>query len=764
MARLAETMTMCRLFPLLLIMLAAPASLVAKPLVPGQELDELRSELGTLKQAVEVNDGTLQARRKLSESRQRLQAIRAQARECIADVAAKRVTLTTRREVLGELSRDEGSEVTALRRELDGEINQAEISRVACEQLVQVSQGLLDNIDSRAQAALTARLFARGPSTAKILVGSISEPRAWSRLAAGFLDEGSGWERLSGVQRGLALAVFAGLAVLGYAMVRRRAQRHSLTGAGRQLAVVLPWLLAFAGLAALLSVFLPAWPPILVTRLALGILVWLAIDLVKRIWIVGRHAAGLSGEDARSLSRWLGVLIALIIAGGLVITAEAVIGLPDAHYFLLRTIMAWVLVVALAWLAIILGRVPGLAGTATLRMLLVLAALAIAVAETSGFRNLALYLLLGISGTAAGFYVATILSRSVVALFDEIDEGRRPWQRSLRTGFGLQSGEPVPGLVWLRLASWLLVWSTLVLWTLWVWGQSERWISRLVEYATQGFEVGSLHIAPVQLLGAIAILALGISLTRWLKQRVIPDLVSHSRLDRGGREAIVTVSGYAGITLSLIIALGVAGISYTNLAIIAGALSVGIGFGLQNVVNNFISGLILLFERPIRTGDWIVVGDTQGYVRKISIRSTQVETFDRADVIVPNSELIANKVSNWMLRDPWGRITIPVGVAYGSDVKKVVDILLQVANEHEGVLREQPGVAPPKAIFRRFGDSALEFELRCFIRQIDRIFDITHDLNMAIDRAFREAGITIPFPQRDVHVKTLPPGIDRKPS
>lgn len=328
----------------------------------------------------------------------------------------------------------------------------------------------------------------------------------------------------------------------------------------------------------------------------------------------------------------------------------------------------------------------------------------------------------------------------------------------------LKSRETVPGLIWIRLIISLVIWSAFVLWVLWIWGQSELWISQMILYAKEGFEIGSLHIAPIQILGAIAVLAIGISLTRWIKQRVVSDLVKRTRLDRGGREAIVTVSGYIGVMVSLLIAMGVAGISYTNLAIIAGALSVGIGFGLQNVVNNFVSGLILLFERPVRTGDWIVVGDTQGYVRKISIRSTQIETFDRADIIVPNSELISNKVSNLMLRDPWGRIKIPVGVAYGSDVKKVIEILVRVAREYDGVIKDQPGVTPPKALFMRFGDSALEFELRCFILQIDKIFDATSDMNIAIDQAFREAGITIPFPQRDVHVKTLPPQGGKKES
>jgi potassium efflux system protein len=151
-----------------------------------------------------------------------------------------------------------------------------------------------------------------------------------------------------------------------------------------------------------------------------------------------------------------------------------------------------------------------------------------------------------------------------------------------------------------------------------------------------------------------------------------------------------------------------------------------------------------------------VVGDVQGFVRKISIRTTQIETFDRADVIVPNSELISNKVANLMLHDPWGRITVPVGVAYGSDVQQVLAILLSIANEHPGVLKNQPGVPPPRAFFVEFGDSALLFEVRCFIRQIDRKFEIKSDLNIAIDAAFRAAGITIPFPQRDVHVHSAP--------
>jgi small-conductance mechanosensitive channel len=743
---------------ILLGILLGPGLLVAQSIETEAWLDSARNELTVLEKQYDAAGNTLQASRQISELRKRIVATRSQARGCITDAATKVESLKARRVALGEVSSGEDPSITALRRELDTDVNSNEKQRVACEQIAQAYQELTERIELRQKAALKARLFARGVSTPGVVVDVIGDPRAWSRLVAGFLDEGSGWERLSSPQRWIVLTVFTVLMIAAVVWRRRWFLRHDREGNSQLLVMAVPWLLSAAGVFVALMIYLPGWPPPLIIRLVLGILVWLSIDVLLRVWLAGRRSVGLAENDATTLDRWLKILVGLLILGSLISTAEAVIRLPDPHYLLLRTVMVWLLFVSLLWSAVILGRVPGLAGTRTSRVLLVLAVLIIAVAETSGYRNLSDHLLLGFGGTAIGLGIFSFISRSFVYLFDGLDEGRYGWQKLLRKWMGLKALEVVPGLIWLRLATSLTFWSAFVLWVLWVWGQSDRWISQIVEYAMVGFSVGSLNIAPVQILGAITVLAVGFGLSRWLKNRVVTELVKRTRLDRGGREAMVTVSGYAGIMISMLIALGVAGISYTNLAIIAGALSVGIGFGLQNVVNNFVSGLILLFERPVRTGDWVVVGDTQGYVRKISIRSTQIETFDRADVIVPNSELIANKVSNWMLRDPWGRITIPVGVAYGSEVETVIAILLKVANEHEGVLKDQAGVSPPKALFRRFGDSALEFELRCFIRQIDRMIDITHDLNVAIDRGFREAGITIPFPQRDVHVKSYPPG------
>jgi len=163
----------------------------------------------------------------------------------------------------------------------------------------------------------------------------------------------------------------------------------------------------------------------------------------------------------------------------------------------------------------------------------------------------------------------------------------------------------------------------------------------------------------------------------------------------------------------------------------------------------------VLVCRPVRKGDWIEVGGTEGYVKDIHIRSTIIQTFDRSDVIVPNSELISNQVTNWVLSSKSGRAIIPVGVAYGTDTEKVRDILLAIAEENEDVVKT--GFMPkPVVLFREFGDSSLNFELRVFLHNVDSRLSVVSDINFAIDKAFKDAGIEIPFPQRDLHVKSMP--------
>jgi small-conductance mechanosensitive channel len=199
------------------------------------------------------------------------------------------------------------------------------------------------------------------------------------------------------------------------------------------------------------------------------------------------------------------------------------------------------------------------------------------------------------------------------------------------------------------------------------------------------------------------------------------------------------------------VAVSYAGFDITNLAIVAGALSVGIGFGLQSIVNNFVSGLILLVERPIKVGDRVVVGDQQGHVRRISVRATEIETFDRASVIVPNSELIMGRVVNWSHRDWRGAASVKVAVASGCDPDQVIAILTKCAEEHPLVLPNPP----PGATLESFGDSALTFNLRISVADIDKANGVQSDLRIAIVKALREEGIGLPANQLDVTLNDL---------
>ena len=285
-----------------------------------------------------------------------------------------------------------------------------------------------------------------------------------------------------------------------------------------------------------------------------------------------------------------------------------------------------------------------------------------------------------------------------------------------------------------------------------IWHVSSGTLAQVENSLFRGFKLGEVQIVPLRILLAIVLFAVLVTLARWLQTRLDRRWLTYARMDHGAREAVVTITGYVLITLAALLGLSIAGFHLQNLALIAGALSVGIGFGLQNIVNNFVSGLILLFERPVRTGDWVVVGNTEGYVRRISIRSTQIQTFDHADVIVPNSELIAHQVTNWMLHNRQGRVHIPVGVAYGSDVEKVKLLLEHIGREHPSVITD--GSSPdPKAMFLGFGETALTFDLRCFVRNIDERAQIISDLNFAIYAAFRAEGIEMPCPNKPAPAK-----------
>jgi small-conductance mechanosensitive channel len=208
---------------------------------------------------------------------------------------------------------------------------------------------------------------------------------------------------------------------------------------------------------------------------------------------------------------------------------------------------------------------------------------------------------------------------------------------------------------------------------------------------------------------------------------------------------------YGVITVGFLLAMSLIGFELKNLVVLAGALGIGIGFGLQNIVNNFVSGLVLLFERPVKVGDMIMVEAEWCTVRKIGMRATTVETFDMSEIIVPNSDLISQKVTNWTFTSEQSRVVLPVGVAYGSDVAKVLEILTRCAEQHPKVLDDPP----PSPLFVEFGDSSLNFELRAWVAKAAHRLQTKSELLMEIDAQFRQAGVEIPFPQRDLHLRSV---------
>ena len=282
-------------------------------------------------------------------------------------------------------------------------------------------------------------------------------------------------------------------------------------------------------------------------------------------------------------------------------------------------------------------------------------------------------------------------------------------------------------------------------------GVASNEIVTLVNRAIYGFEVAGIEVSLLKIGLALSMFAIIVVLTRLLQRWLGGTLLHPRRMEQGLGNSIRTGVGYLGFAVAVLAGLSYAGLDITNLAIVAGALSVGIGFGLQSIVNNFVSGLILLVERPIKVGDWIKVADTQGYVRKISVRSTEIETFERASVIIPNSELISGTVTNMTLRNALGRITIPVGVSYDSDVDLVHKLLLEAAKECALVARHPA----PFVVFEGFGDSALDFSLRIYVPDVNSSLSTQTEVRKAIVSKFRHSGVEIPFPQQDMHFRDL---------
>ena len=300
-----------------------------------------------------------------------------------------------------------------------------------------------------------------------------------------------------------------------------------------------------------------------------------------------------------------------------------------------------------------------------------------------------------------------------------------------------------------------LLWLSLFLW---VWATArgfgiDQWlIDSILGIFLAEASFGSVTLSLRGIVGFIFAIWAAVWISRIVQAVLKQDVLSRMELPRGVPNTISMTANYSIILIGLLLGVGFMGIDLSSLAFIVGALGVGIGFGLQNLVNNFVSGLILIFEAPIQVGDTVEVGNLMGRVVQIGIRTSRVRTYSGSEVIVPNGELVSNQVINWTLSDRRRRLELGVGVAYGSDPTQVTEILRSVVENDEDVL-EDPA---PIIIFSEFGDSALNFRVLAWIADFDTGFGMTHKLNTAINQALADAGITIPFPQRDLHLRTVP--------
>ena len=394
-----------------------------------------------------------------------------------------------------------------------------------------------------------------------------------------------------------------------------------------------------------------------------------------------------------------------------------------------------------------------LAGVLRGLRLLVLSGLGvIIIIDLLGFQNLALYL------AGSTFLTALLIAGGwlVEQMGKDLNNFLSSPQGFLGVKFGIKS-ETLEGIhLFFSQTFTLIIFLLTTAGILLSWGVDVSTLQKILATLARGPSLGPVTLSPLAIFLAGISIWLARKLSRFIRL-VLETRIFHRRhWDLGIQHTISNSIHYSLMTLGIIVALGFLGINYANLAIIAGGLGVGIGFGLQNIVNNFLSGLILLFERPIKVGDLLVIDGQWGRVKEIRVRSTVFQAVDRSVLIIPNSDLISNKILNWTFygRGPI-RLTLKVGVAYGSNVHEVTKIIDQVCRQNHRVLLDPP----PQIFFNAYGDSSLDFTIWIFVRTPDDRVPATHELNAAIFDAFNQQGVEFPYPQLDVHLRSACPSL-----
>ena len=387
-----------------------------------------------------------------------------------------------------------------------------------------------------------------------------------------------------------------------------------------------------------------------------------------------------------------------------------------------------------------------------LRILILLALIATAIFTTIGYRNLSNYLLFGLLTSMIAFGVGLFFSWTLADFWIQTAQKSGRWQRLLRQRLGLKEDQPLPWITWFSAMSYTAVWLGIVAFILYAWGLTHTGFTLIGKYFITGFSIGSFHIQPFRWVIAVLLLMLLFNINTLIQKYLSDNSRIIGHLESGARHSVLSIVRYMGFIIAVLIALSTAGVALHNLAIIAGALSVGIGFGLQNIVNNFVSGLILLLERPIRVGDWIQVGTTQGYVQKMSIRYTLILTFDRTEVFVPNSELISSQVTNWMYTNSVLRLMIPFSIAHDADIPLVKELLVAEGQNHPDVLQDDPRGIPPTALLLDVSENALQFYLRVYLDDCNKSYNVQTDLRASVVESLLRHNVALAHQQQDVHI------------
>ncbi len=726
----------------------------------------------TAKRAEEVIDAARASNAALEQLRKDLVSYRETFRKTRDANRSRLQSLRAQLEVLGpppEDGREEPADLAALRASLQRQYDELRVPSVVADEAFTRANGLIAEIDRIVRERQTRKILHRGPSPL--------DPSGWSEamrdlsIAAQALTgetqaqlaRPSAREQLRNNALIIAALLGAGVVLLFRARawsrrigdyLRRFGTRN--TGLWSILASVLVLLLQIAGIVAIaMAVRMSGTLGFRGSLILQAVPAWVTIFLFYR-WLADQllalrtsaNLADIPESRLRQARRYIALLGALVVLRGAVNLFEQLQNISEAS----RSVIGFPGIVATAFVLIrlqVIGRAiqgrdgaegaqpaqrPAFGGVVMMvrRVILVLGAVA------------PLLAIAGYVHAAEAVIYPVVLSLTLISVGIIL-------HRVLTDLYGLVSGrgsEEARGTLFSVLAGFVVTVLLMPLLAL-TWGARVADLTEMWSRFLNGFQIGDMRISPTGFLIFAIVFGIGYALTRLAQSSLRNSLLPRTDIDPGAQNAIVAGTGYVGIFLAALAAITWAGFDLSSIAIVAGALSVGIGFGLQTIVSNFVSGIILLIERPIAKGDWIEVEGTMGYVRDISVRATRVETFDRTDVIIPNSSLVTGTVTNYTRGNTVGRVIVPVGVAYGSDTRKVEKILLEIANAHPMVLANPA----PSVVFQGFGADSLDFEIRAILRDVNWVLSVRSDMNFEIERRFREEGIEIPFAQRDIWLR-----------